>query len=202
MKLIIGISGNARVGKDTLSKILIHHYFSKLKLTCKQFSFAFCLKKDLEDFLKQKCGVDVWTEDTEIKTKIRDLLVWYGTTWWRTKDPEHWIKMLDKEISNNQNIDIGIISDVRYVNESEWIKSKNGILIHLIAKKNSEIVKPANEHEAKNEPLLLKRADLILEWELLNLSPELSFSNKSLISIVENSMNKFFKLNSHIMDLT
>ena len=134
--ILLGTTGFARSGKDSFCKIakkvLIDAGY-KVKI----YSFASALKREVEPFLKDVCGVDVWTNDTEIKTDIRDFLVWYGTTFWRKRDPERWVRNTDKQIRLESHLyDVSIISDVRYWNEADWIHTidapiTDGWLVHI-----------------------------------------------------------------------
>lgn len=128
---IIGCTGVARSGKDTYCGIAME-ILNRNGISSKKYSFADELKREVAGFLQEKCGVDVWTNITELKTDIRDFLVWYGTTFWRKRDPEKWIKIVNDSIEkDNGSIDVGFISDVRYPNEGDWIHNKSGKLIHI-----------------------------------------------------------------------
>jgi ABC-type uncharacterized transport system ATPase subunit len=69
---IIGIAGCARSGKDTFFNIL-----KKYLPEVEQVALAGELKKDLDDFVKSKIGISVFTDDTKEKSLIRGLMVEY-----------------------------------------------------------------------------------------------------------------------------
>jgi hypothetical protein len=169
-RLYIGIGGLARSGKDIFCKIA-RNILSANGYTSKRYAFADALKGDVAPFLREKCGVDVWTDDTSIKTDIRDFLVWYGTTFWRKRDDNKWINIIEKNIETDpENVQVALISDVRYPNEAKWIKNKNGFFVHLskfITINDGSLVffqRPPNEQEKINDPLISDLADACVKW--------------------------------------
>lgn len=184
--IVIGVSGLARSGKDVYCKI-VSSILKKNGMTCKKYAFADVLKSDVESFLLEKCGCDVWTDDTEIKTDIRDFLVWYGTTWWRKRQPDRWIQYVQQKMNKDSEINVGLISDVRFPNEGYWVHSKEGWLVHI-----SQYIKespdggktwkriyqtPPNEHEAKNDPLIKDQSDFKIQWERLSMPVDVLVEN-------------------------
>jgi hypothetical protein len=189
---IIGIGGLARAGKDTFCGIA-QNILKKNGFKPKQYAFATLLKNEVAPFLKEKCGVDIWTTNSEEKSDIRDFLVWYGTTFWRKKQPKRWITELDYQLLlDKDNVDIALVSDVRYPNEGEWIHSHMGYLIHISAYKMSpriptssfddgpypdeplvkRFLEAPNEQEEINNPLVKGMSDWKIEWEIRGLSLE------------------------------
>ena len=69
--IFIGLTGRARSGKDTFAEIFINESKKEGK-TVKVLSLANALKKDVEDFLRDKCGYNVWSQVTEEKNKYRE----------------------------------------------------------------------------------------------------------------------------------
>ncbi len=61
-------------------------------------------------------------------------------SFYRKINYDFWVKELDKEIKKFAGrIDNFIITDVRHINECEYIKNKNGILIRVVRKSADEI---------------------------------------------------------------
>lgn len=180
---VIGVAGYARSGKDTFCAIA-KDILAKYNIVATQYSFANTLKKEVEPFLRDTCGCDVWTQDSEIKKDMRDFLVWYGTTWWRKRDPKRWIRNVDVAMKNEQP-SVALISDVRYPNEGEWVHSWNGALIHVAAWKwedrrdglgdtvptKVEFEAP-NEQERINDPIVKAQSDYKLLWQAKGLGPK------------------------------
>lgn len=158
---IIGIAGYARTGKDTFGSILIKE-LKNVGLSAKKLSLAFELKSDLDSFLIQKFGISAFTEDPKEKNFIRPLLICYGTDLMRKKNPEYWIKKLQKtiDINNNHGI-ISVVCDIRFLNEASWLKQNGGILAHL---KRDGIV-PADKNEERNDDLLREVSEFPIDWK-------------------------------------
>ena len=112
--MIIGIMGKARSGKDTVAKLFEEADFIRL-------SFA----DNLKWAAKRLFGWDGKKDE-----KGRKLLIALGEKL-REINSDIWIKSLLNSNSDILHKNI-VISDVRYKNEADWIKSCNGILIKVI----------------------------------------------------------------------
>lgn len=171
----IGISGVARVGKnlfcDIASDILKEEYGKRSET----FALATYLKRDCEPFLKEKFGLNVWSEVTEEKTIFRPFLIWYGGVKRNWSKGRCWIDMLDPEIRASK-ADVCFVSDVRFAkyanDEAFWIQSElSGKLVHLSRYKGypgSELrnyTPPASTDESENDPMLKRISDASLEWK-------------------------------------
>lgn len=167
--MIIGISGVARAGKNSFAKFAAEFFESK-GLSCDEFAFATELKADLEDFILEKTGISVWTEDSEEKEIIRPLMVEYGKIQREMTAGMYWVEKLlphMEVISSN----IQFVTDVRYPNdEVAAIHDRGGKVIH-VTRYNlgdahyKEEYAPANVQEAKNDPLVKEKADLRFAWD-------------------------------------
>lgn len=158
---IIGISGVARSGKDTFC-LLSAKRLNKSKQVAMRCAFADNVKADLHQLLIKKAGISAYTNLDKEKELIRPLLVAYGTDLMRKVDEDYWIKRLELTVKAAGQIDAtAFITDVRYMNEVEWIQEQGGKIIH-ITKKGT---KPANEQEEINDPLIKDAADLLVEWD-------------------------------------
>ena len=146
---VIGISGVARVGKDT--------FFRAIKKenpngTMIRVAFADELKEECNNFLMENVGVSAFTQDTNEKALVRPFLVTYGSQLRRKQDPDCWIKKVSRKIKNlpSGNWKV-VITDVRYPNELDWIHNEmRGTSIHI----SREGLRPVNEEEEENDPIL------------------------------------------------
>ena len=77
-KIYIGIAGVARSGKNLFADVACDVLKRKYNKTCKLYSLAHQLKVDCELFIKDKLGLNVWSDISEEKEMFRPLLVWYG----------------------------------------------------------------------------------------------------------------------------
>lgn len=198
---IIGISGLAGDGKDTVCKILHNFFLEKTKYQFYRISLADKLKLDCREACVDLFGVNPLYCSREQKDKIRDFLVFYGKIM-RFREPKgtYWTSEAYKkilEIANEKTIIC--VPDIRYAtypeDECQWIKKNNGIHIHvkkfkLIPDfsfgKTTGIKKvysiPVNAEEETNTPIVEKMADYILEWQ--DCSPQSPENNKAAIKAV------------------
>ena len=153
MSRVIGISGPARAGKDTMFEVL-DELFESTHMT--RMAFADALKRECDDFLKSNTGISAFTSDDKEKEVIRPFLVAYGSSVRRRINPNCWIEGVEKLISEDKGNTIHIITDVRYPNELDWIEKQGGLSIHV----SRDGVSPANSEEEENDPILMRRSKL------------------------------------------
>lgn len=126
---IIGVSGKKRSGKDSFFNIvndLYPNYYKNVKYA---------------DKLKEICSIltgyhlnyfyDGNLYDTKLELwgmTIRQFMQILGTEVFRDSfNQEVWVTALESNLKENENY---IITDVRFLNEANWVK-KNGILIRV-----------------------------------------------------------------------
>ena len=191
---MIALSGVARSGKDTFCKLLIE-ILSERGIKARRYSFADELKNDLNSFFKDRMGVSIWSCSPDEKELLRPMLVEYGKYWRIKSNGTHWTSKVLKKIQSDTAEEriLPIITDVRYsvyeFDEADWVKKNNGVLIH-IERYTNEIfrgdskygsdffypcpniqkifIKPVNDEEFKNDPIIKSIADFKFEWETNN----------------------------------
>ena len=84
----------------------------------------------------------------------------YGTHLRRALDPNCWVSAVKKQVEGSANGEISVITDVRYKNETDWIKETGGVLVHV----SRDGVLPANSEEQINDPILSGLADIRVSW--------------------------------------
>jgi hypothetical protein len=161
---IIGISGAARSGKDTFGDLLIE-ILQDSGIKCVKNSFANELKLEVRDFLQDKLGIDSFTQDDKEKKIIRPMLVTWGTEIRRALDPDVWIKSVEKNLDLYA---VNIITDVRFKNEQDWIKSYGGKSVFLSrVLEDGSSIQPANEIERSNNQEVSANSDHLLTWSTI-----------------------------------
>ena len=144
--MIIGISGKAGSGKDTAAKML-EVLYANPDISYEDFSnrkyknFADIQIVHFADILKETVqvlfGIGEWETNTQegkkttiewIGKTVRELLQGVGQGLRDAIDPNLWIKVL---FANTENWSNYIIADVRYPNEVDAIKERNGILLRI-----------------------------------------------------------------------
>ena len=149
---IISISGNARCGKDTLGNNIVS-ILEDLGIKAKTLSFAYELKSSVDSFLLEQTGISAFTDNDIEKSIIRPFLVCWGTDVMRSIDNNIWINKLEGSLSTDR---VNIITDLRFENELDWVKSKGGLSIML----KRDGIKPANDYEKVNNLELSNNVDL------------------------------------------
>lgn len=150
---IIGITGLANAGKDTLADYIITKNHTYLKT-----AFAKPIKDMMINFLgftEKQCYDQQLKQqkDNFWNMSPRDAMLLIGTKLFRENwRYDFWVKLMEKTIldHNNQNY---IISDVRFENEAEMIKNNGGIIIRVIRPNNPIKVEHVSE-KGFNEKLI------------------------------------------------
>ncbi len=124
--MLIGLCGYARSGKDEFYKAVSGAYTRRL-------AFATRVKQEVQDFLNVHFPgkFDVINNDAD-KIFWRKLLVGWGDTC-RKVDANIWIDKLKSDSADvlSNNSIIKYVTDVRYLNEAQWVLDNNGILIMI-----------------------------------------------------------------------
>lgn len=177
--MIIGIAGKARSGKNQLAKFLIEEFEKKYNRKFYEASFA----NELKHMCKFQFGLiddQLWGGKKESADKRFPRSKWKhldgGTmTHWtpreimqevgafyRKIDYDFWVKRLKEFVYNESlkgNEDF-IITDVRYINEAEFVKNKKGILVHINRDVANEI--HGADHESETGLDVYEDFDIII----------------------------------------
>ena len=126
---IIGLLGHQGVGKNYIAEKILPEILPQSRNTV-VLAFADHLKIDCVS----KLGADFDKVYGEKDYETRKLLQITGTEEGRDKyGKDIWIKTLENwvKVLNSRGIERFIISDVRFANEAEWVKSMGGTLIKI-----------------------------------------------------------------------
>lgn len=149
-QLVIGITGKAGHGKDTVATMIQDLLSHTLSVTTGIFRLADPLKEGycsifgiprsaLEDF-DFKNEINSFTGTTH-----RQELQFLGTEAYRLRvgNPDMWIQLLSRRVTDSMSHDdIAIVPDIRFPNEAEFVK-QNGLLIEVI-REDSKLVTHSN----------------------------------------------------------
>ncbi len=164
-KLTIGIAGICGSGKDTLYSLLAQ------RINCKRVALADQLRRELNPFILDKFGIDLFNCSREEKDLVRPLLVEYGRIKRKQTDGRYFIEKVDSYIWGLATP--AVISDIRYDSyerdEVYWIKNElKGVLVHVSKYKEISGMKvfPQSpiKDEQENDPKLQAAADYKIEW--------------------------------------
>lgn len=136
--MLIGVTGNKRHGKDSIANILRKNFYYTIA------KFAGALKNSsamvygndpnlheldkTKDTIDPNWGISYRDEDIELGQKYREIR------------PDHWVRRLEIDLQQlakstgavticKLNV---VISDLRFVNEAEFIQHHNGYIIRVI----------------------------------------------------------------------
>jgi len=186
MKKIIGLSGVAGCGKDTMYALL-----SARNPNVKRFALADSLKQEIAPLLKDLYGIDIFTCSREDKNLVRQILVEHGKIRRIATNGTYWTNKLTQDILDYVNAapeNIAVITDIRYSvyeeDEIFWLKNKmGGHLVHIAMMLNKgEKLQPPNKDEAENDPIVRKSSDLRIIWPRIQ---PFSFKNLNLLNYAE-----------------
>jgi len=184
-KTIIGICGNARCGKDTMAD-LIREVLADINVKSKKINLADSLKDELRNFVDKTLGIDVYTDDTEEKNIIRPLLVTWGTHVRRKLDNNVWIKQAAEKMTEQC---VYIVPDIRFPNELEWLRQHNSYCIFIDRMDGENIIPPANDEEAANNPILKANSDFQLTWQTVGAENKKMLKQVA-IEVLEKTVNE------------
>ena len=122
---MIGISGLARSGKDTLAENLAHIIRYEWDIDVEIFSFAEEIKNQADDLLKKYYNISAFSENTKEKEYIRPLLVAHGECMKAFYGENIWAETVLKKIKSRKAKIFPIISDVRFDFEAKFLQ-ENG----------------------------------------------------------------------------
>lgn len=152
--MLIGLCGPAGVGKDTVAGLLLHHGFE-------QNSFA---KPMYEALAVLGIPAPKTREEKEALIPGRNYS-WrraaqtLGTEWARSLSSSFWVD-LARDRYRSSNSKHYVISDVRFEEETAWIRSEGGRVVHIIGRATT--VSGATAKHASEKGVHCKIEDYIL----------------------------------------
>jgi hypothetical protein len=127
--MIIGLTGYAQSGKDTVAKILVENYgYTRVAFADKIRDFLYEMNPMVDNvagepiFLKERVDRDGW-EVAKKNPHIRRTLQNAGVSARKVFGEEFWIDRSLVSILRNENT---VITDVRFINEADVVKHQAG----------------------------------------------------------------------------
>lgn len=143
MITVIGLTGRARVGKDTTARFI----------TSVRGGYQYSFADPLRSMLKAGFGIDMndpyWQDRKEqiipaIGKSPREMMQTLGTEWGRNMVSEDvWLTLAkQKLLSSGPGM---VIADVRFDNEAEWVRAVGGRIIHVQRDQAERVKQHASE---------------------------------------------------------
>jgi len=140
--LIIGLTGYAQSGKDTVAKILVDNYgYRRIAFADKIRELLYETAPNYIKLIVDEVG---WEEAKKYQT-VRELLQTTGVGARTVFGEDFWIK---QALSGYKNIDNVVFTDVRFTNEADYIKWYPGSQIWRIKRLG---VEPVNSHTSETQ---------------------------------------------------
>ena len=116
-----------KAGKDTFFSIVAE------RIPARRLAFADELKSECA----KACGVTIG-QINEDKARFRPLLQWWGTEFRRNQDSEYWLKKMLVSLDALSDWVTVFVTDVRFENEAQLIRSQGGEIIRVIRTNHQE----------------------------------------------------------------
>lgn len=149
--MLIGLTGYAQSGKDTLAQILVEeHGFVRIAFADKIRKFLYETNPMIDNvagepiFLKERVDRDGWDE-TKKNPHVRRIMQTMGVAARNNFGDDFWIREAFGDVRHSQKI---VVTDVRFRNEADWIKQYENSHIWRV-KRNG--VEPINAHVSESE---------------------------------------------------
>lgn len=134
--LLFAFSGKMRSGKDTAAD-----YIERKLIACglgvKRMAFADTLKR-IRAYAQKEAGFPI--------EKDRMFEQWIGTDWGRAKDPDVWVKALERQIlavADAGEADAILVTDLRFPNELEMARRLGFTVVRTHAAPSTRIARGA-----------------------------------------------------------
>lgn len=140
---IIGLTGRARVGKDTVARFIVAARGGY------QYSFADPMRAMLKAGFNIDLNDPYWIQHKEdiipaIGKSPRELMQTLGTEWGRNLINEDiWLILARQRLlSSGPGM---VVADVRFDNEAEWVRKLGGRIIHITRDSAERVKQHASE---------------------------------------------------------
>jgi hypothetical protein len=148
--LLIGLSGYARSGKDTVAELLCLNYgYKRVSFADPMRQALYVLSPKIDNIVRLSEYVDDYGWDVAKQNQeVRRLLQVFGTEVGRKMfGLDFWIDIALKDLSGDTQV---VISDVRFPNEADAIAKLGGSVWRINRKNHSAVNGHASEHAMDN----------------------------------------------------
>lgn len=185
---VIGILGEKEAGKDTIATVLVETFGytrrafgDKLKREAAEtldsgqfprFEFGPHIPDDIRGIVSahRDQGFRVFEKPTS--PEMRRLLQWWGTDFRRTMEPDYWVRFVAADLP-----ELLVITDVRFPNELEFIRSCGGVAWKVVRPKVASIESGLTENHVSEA---LAKSDVEVDEIILNDSTVAALQDKVL----------------------
>lgn len=138
-RIIIGLTGKARSGKDTVGQFLAqNHGYTRAAFGDKLKEAAYALNPIIKPLIYGSLTLQEivdrygWEHAKDHYPEVRRILQALGTeAGWQIHGKNLWVRALEHAIADLPNTAPIVITDVRYQHEADWIKLHWGVIIDV-----------------------------------------------------------------------
>lgn len=187
---VIGISGQMSAGKDSLYNLLSH------RISCKRVALADQLRLEINPFVIDKFGIDLFNCSREEKNLVRPILVEYARIKRGQTKGRYFIDKVDSYV-RSMSCSV-VITDLRHAvyerDELYWLKNElKGILVHVSKYKEIDGKRVFEESpiqdERDNDPKMRAAADYLIEWpEVKNIDLLTPYADNLLTWLIQSKL--------------
>ena len=178
--LLIGFGNKARHGKDTACEAIADHYNA---LRERSFKHGLISKEPrVQQFRFAEALYDEARTLYGMIGKDAPLLQRIGSER-RAQDEYYWVKQVFNQIERSQP-DIALISDVRYLNEANFIKGVGGYLVN-VARLNADGTPFVADDRPANHPSEVELDEYNWDYRIIAHTGEAAVVGEVAVTIVE-----------------
>lgn len=151
MAKIIGITGKAGSGKDTVVEVFLKNHEHPVS---QRLAFGDGVKHSAAAIFREPLG-KFYDHKQELSEQwgitYREMLQKLGTEFARDViNKDFWVKWLQSKLADiPDTIQLVFITDVRFDNEAEWIKKQGGIVIEVVRDGHSTLTSLEEMHSSE-----------------------------------------------------
>jgi hypothetical protein len=181
--LIIAFGHKARNGKDTAGEAVVRYYRGKRGVAVAHGYDTHTLKTFPEAGLFKFADAlyDICRKQYGMQGKDAPLLQRIGSEY-RAQDQDYWVKELFKSI--DPKTDIVVITDLRYQNEAEYIKSQGGFTVNVV-RKNEDGSRYVADDRPASHPSEVDLDGYNFDYEIVAHSGEVPWVEQQAINLAE-----------------
>ena len=152
--MLIGLTGYAGSGKDTVADILVQeHGFVRYAFADKLRELLYEMNPVIETDhsieavlrLREVVDIDGWDYAKRTFPEVRELLQRVGVWHRENISEDFWVKQVKDQITHEQLTAGVVVTDCRFANEAAWARSWGGKVMRV----TRPGVGPANDHDSE-----------------------------------------------------
>lgn len=150
--MIIGLTGYAQSGKDTVASLLVEHYgYERVAFADKIRSFIYEMNPLVacspSGYLQDLVNLVGWDKAKQ-EPQVRRLLQYTGVGARKVFGEQFWVREAMKSMLDKPNTELKyVITDVRFTNEADMIRANGGKIWRVVRPG----VGPVNNHISESE---------------------------------------------------